>query len=326
MKGATLTIRASAPRQQRISTDHLYTAIVGIAFLGVLAFGTPYAVTVATEVAIFALLATGLNILLGYTGLVSLGSSMLAGMGGYGIGAFGTLAGWPLHWAVPLTLISVAAFSALAGFLCTRAKGVGFLLITLALSQMAYGVATKSKSTGGSDGMTGIPRPDLSWLGLSSDDPRVFLGYAMLVMIAILAVLWKVINSPFGSVLKGIRDNEQRMSAMGYDVTGYKILAFVISSLTASVGGILQAQYSYFVNPESMSWQASGEVVLMVIIGGANFFLGPLVGSAIFVIVKQFLSGLTENYLLAFGIFFVLVVTLLRGGVLGAISALRAKR
>lgn len=283
-------------------------------------FWTQYALTIGTEVLVAALFAIGLNILIGTTGLVSLGSSMFVGLGGYGVGVTAALMGLPLTVGVPLTLLVVAAVAGVSGFLCIRAKGVGFLLVTLALSQMAYGIATKTKSTGGSDGMTGIPRPDFGWLGLSIDDPRVFYAYALFVTLAVMLLVWRITTSPFGSVLVGIRENERRMAALGYNVDAYKIGAFTVSSVIAAISGIIQAQYTYFVNPESMSWQASGEGVLMVIIGGAGHLLGPLAGSGIYVLVKQALSGITEEYLLVFGIFFVLVVTFLRGGVLGVLS------
>jgi branched-chain amino acid transport system permease protein len=165
--------------------------------------------------------------------------------------------------------------------------------------------------------MSGIPRPDLSSIGVSADDPRVFYYYVLAVAAVMIVLLWRIQASPFGSVLFGIRENERRAMAMGYAVQNYKIGAFVVSAVFCATAGILQAQYTYFVNPDGMSWQASGEGILMVIIGGSSAVLGPMVGAAIYVLVKQVLSFITTEYLMAFGIFFMLVVVLFRDGVFG---------
>jgi len=215
--------------------------------------------------------------------------------------------------------------STVVGIVCTRTRGVEFLLITLAFSQMFFGAAVKLRLTNGTDGMAGIPRPDLSLLGLSADNPIVFYYYVAAVAALSLILLARIIASPFGSVLIGIRENERRVMAMGYTVSFYKIGAFVISAVVCALAGILQAQYTYFINPDSMTWQSSGEGILMVIIGGANAILGPFIGAAIFVIVKQGLSLITGEYNLFFGIFFMLVVAFFRGGVTGAFRTLMGK-
>jgi branched-chain amino acid transport system permease protein len=288
-------------------------------------FASGYAMTLAVEVIIAGVFASGINLLIGYTGLVSLGQAMFLGLGGYGIAVGTALLGWPLWVSAPITLVVVAMIAAAIGAICTRTRGVEFLLITLAFSQMFYGAAIKLRWTNGSDGMSGIPRPDLSQLGLSAHSPVVFYYYILTVSALALLLLWRIVNSPFGSVLIGIRENERRVMSMGYAVANYKIGAFVLSAVFCAVAGILQAQYTYFVNPDSMSWQVSGEGVLMVIIGGTNVILGPFIGAAVFVVVKQALSLITEEYNLFFGIFFMLVVAFFRGGILGTLSTLIGK-
>jgi branched-chain amino acid transport system permease protein len=289
-------------------------------------FVSGYVMTLAVEVMIAGIFASGINLLTGYTGLVSLGQAMFLGLGGYGIAIGTALLGWPLWVSAPVTLVVVAAIAAAVGAICTRTRGVEFLLITLAFSQMFYGAMIKLRWTNGSDGMTGIPRPDLSWLGVSADSPTIFYYYVLAVAVLALLMLWRIVTSPFGSILVGIRENERRMMSMGYAVANYKIGSFALAAVICAVAGILQSQYTYFVNPDAMSWQMSGEGVLMVIIGGANVILGPFVGAAVFVVVKQALSMVTEEYNLFFGIFFMLVVAFFRGGVLGAISTLIGKR
>jgi branched-chain amino acid transport system permease protein len=288
-------------------------------------FASGYAMTLAVEVMIAGVFASGINLLIGYTGLVSLGQAMFLGLGGYGIAVGTALLGWPLWVSAPITLVVVATIAAAIGAICTRTRGVEFLLITLAFSQMFYGAAIKLRWTNGSDGMSGIPRPDLSQLGLSAHNPVVFYYYILTVSALALLLLWRIVNSPFGSVLIGIRENERRVMSMGYAVANYKIGAFVLSAVFCAAAGILQAQYTYFVNPDSMSWQVSGEGVLMVIIGGANVILGPFIGAAVFVVVKQALSLITEEYNLFFGIFFMLVVAFFRGGILGTLRTLIGK-
>ena len=281
--------------------------------------------TLAVEVMIAGIFASGINLLIGYTGLVSLGQAMFLGLGGYGIAVGTALLGWPLWVSAPITLVVVAMIAAAIGAICTRTRGVEFLLITLAFSQMFYGAAIKLRWTNGSDGMSGIPRPDLSQLGLSAHSPVVFYYYILTVSALALLLLWRIVNSPFGSVLIGIRENERRVMSMGYAVANYKIGAFALSAVICAVAGILQAQYTYFVNPDSMSWQVSGEGVLMVIIGGANVILGPFMGAAVFLVVKQALSLITDEYNLFFGIFFMLVVAFFRGGILGTLRTLVGK-
>jgi branched-chain amino acid transport system permease protein len=289
-------------------------------------FVSSYAMTLAVEIMIAGIFTSGINLLTGYTGLVSLGQAMFLGLGGYGI-AIGTgLLGWPLWVSAPVTLVVVAAIAAAIGAICARTRGVEFLLITLAFSQMFYGAAIKLRWTNGSDGMTGIPRPDLSLFGVSADSPVTFYYYVLAVSVVALLLLWRIVNSPFGSILVGIRENERRMMSMGYAVANYKIGSFALTAMVCAGAGILQAQYSYFVSPDSMSWQMSGEGVLMVIIGGASVIFGPFVGAAVFVVVKQALSLITDEYNLFFGIFFMLVVAFFRGGVLGAINRLIGKR
>jgi branched-chain amino acid transport system permease protein len=301
-------------------------AVAVPAALALPAVAPAYALTLAVEVMIAGMFASGINLLVGYTGLVSLGNAMFFGLGGYGVGIGTSLLGAPLWLSIPASLVAVAVIAAAIGGICTRTRGVEFLLITLAFSQMLYGAAIKLRLTNGSDGMSGIPRPDLSALGLSADDPVVFYYYVLAASVAAVGVLWRIVNSPFGSVLIGIRENERRTTAMGYAVGAYKVGAFVLSAVVCALAGILQAQYSYFINPDSMSWQLSGEGVLMVIIGGANAVLGPMVGAAVFVLVKQELSILTSEYMMVFGIFFMLVVALFRGGVFGAVRGLLGRR
>jgi branched-chain amino acid transport system permease protein len=306
------------PRSITMLRRRSYVAVVcAIALLLLPFLSGDYVLTLAIEVMIAGVFASGLNVLIGYTGLASAGHAMFYGLGGYGIGIGTAIYGWPLWVTVPATLACIALISTAVGAICTRTRGVEFLLITLAFSQMFFGAAVKLRLTNGTDGMAGIPRPDLAFLGVSADDPVVFYYYVACVAALAFVALALIVRSPFGSVLIAIRESERRAQAMGYAVGAYKIGAFGISGVVCSLAGVLQAQYTYFINPDSMSWQSSGEGILMVIIGGTGAILGPFVGAAVFVLVKQGLSLVTGEYNLFFGIFFMLVVAFFRGGVAG---------
>jgi len=276
-----------------------------------------YPVTLAIEVMLFAIFALGINILLGYTGYVSVGHSMFLGFGGYGVGVLTVLFGWPTWLAMPATIVIVAVLGLVTGVICMRVSRIQFLVITLALSQLYWGIAIKMRATGGDDGMPGISRPDLSWAGLSTHDTTVFYFYVLACTALALWLCWRIARSPFGSALVGIRENEKRMIALGYRVSLYKNAAFTLSGVVAGFAGILTAQYQQFVSPAAMTWELSGEGLLMVIIGGRQYFLGPVLGAAFFVLLKAKLSDITEEYIIVFGLFFMIVVALFSRGLAG---------
>lgn len=279
-----------------------------------------YYVSLLTEILIFGILVSGMNLLLGYTGLVSLGHAAFLGVGGYTTAIVTALLGYPV-WIGMIAAVAVTlAVSYLVGLLCVRTKAVQFLLITLAFGQMFYAAAEKTRYTGGDDGMTGIPRFDLGFIGLDSDHDRIFYFVVLAFFCVALFVLRRFVVSPFGRVLVGIRENEKRMLAVGYNTYPYKALAFGLSGLLSGLAGSLWVQHSFFINPQIMTWQMSGEALLMVIIGGSQAFYGPLVGAAFYVLAKDFLSDITDAYLLFFGLLFVLVVAFFHGGLAGVIS------
>jgi branched-chain amino acid transport system permease protein len=284
-----------------------------------------FTVTLATEILIFGIFVSGVNLLLGYTGLVPLGNAMFLGMGAYGIGVFANLLGWSLWLAIPATLLTVLVLATVIGIICTRTRDVEFLLITLAFGQMFYGAAIKTKATGGSDGLPGIARPDFSLININVVADTGFYYLVLAVAVAMLLIFWRLIHSPFGSVLVGIRENEKRMISMSYAVSYYKTGAFVIAALYAAVAGILSAQHTHFVSPEIMNWQIGGEAVLMVIIGGRRYVLGGILGAGIFIVVKYGLSRLTQDYLIFFGLFFMLCVAFLKDGIIGLCVGLRKR-
>jgi len=312
------------PMEPQAARDHktfLFTALGGLLFLIAIPFFVgEYYVSLASEILIFAVLTSGVNLLLGYTGLVSLGHAAFMGVGAYATAVGSSLLGYPV-WFVMLASVMVSLVIAYGiGLLSVRTKAVQFLLITLAFGQMFHAIAEKTRYTGGDDGMTNIPRIDLSILGLDADHDRVFYYFVLVCFVVALGLLRLIVDSPFGRVLVGIRENEKRMLALGYSTFPYKALAFGISGMLAGLAGSLWVQHSFFVNPHIMTWQMSGEALLMVIIGGSKAFFGPLLGAAFYVLSKDFLSDITDAYLMFFGLLFVLVVAFFQGGISGFIS------
>jgi branched-chain amino acid transport system permease protein len=298
-----------------------------LAMLAALPFvAAEYPVLLAIEVIIFAIYALGINFLLGYTGLISLGHAMFLGLGGYGLGVCSVLLGLPVLPSMLATLLIVALVAFVVGYVCTRTSGIEFLLITLAVSQMFYGLAVKTRWTGGDDGMSGLPRLDLTAIGVDLSRVSGFYFYVLGVALIVMWLAWRLVNSPFGSVLVGIRENEKRMVALGYNVTWYKIVAFTISGVISGAAGLLLAQKLYFVNPDIMTWMISGEGLLMVIIGGRQYFLGPVLGAAFFILLKEQLSGVTQHYIIFFGLFFMAVVALFKTGLAGVFVGLLTRR
>jgi branched-chain amino acid transport system permease protein len=309
------------PQAAQDQKTFLYIAGAGLLFLiAIPLFVGEYYVSLASVILIFAILTSGVNLLLGYTGLVSLGHAAFMGIGAYATAVGTSLLGYPV-WFVMLASIFISLVIAYGiGLLSVRTKAVQFLLITLAFGQMFHAVAEKTRYTGGDDGMTNIPRIDLTFIGFDADHDHVFYYFVLICFVIALGFLRIVVDSPFGRVLVGIRENEKRMLAVGYSTFPYKALAFGISGMLAGLAGSLWVQHSFFVNPHIMTWQMSGEALLMVIIGGSKEFFGPLLGAAFYVLAKDLLSDVTEAYLMFFGLLFVLVVAFFNGGIAGFIS------
>jgi branched-chain amino acid transport system permease protein len=288
----------------------------------------PYPLGLLLETCLFALFAMSLDLLVGWAGLVSLGHAAAFGLGGY------TLALLTLHGGVSLlpalagALLLAAAWAALTGALCVRGRGVGFLMLTLAFAQLLHTVAYKWTSvTGGSNGLAGIPRPPLALgpLGtLPVQGETAFYFVALTAAAAGGLLLHRVGRSPVGHILQGIRVNEARMRALGYPVVRYKVAALTLAGALAALAGALHAAYTGYVSPESLDWVSSGEVLIMVLLGGTGTLLGPVVGAGIFLFLREVVSTLTEHWMLYLGVLFMACVLLFPQGVVGVLRGRRA--
>ena len=279
-------------------------------------FLSPYLVTMVTKVLIFAIFAMSLDLILGYTGLLSLGHAAYLGIAGYTAGILMVHFGFDSLWVVmPLGVLSAGIFAAIIGYVSLRVSGVYFLLVTLAFGQLLSVVAVKWRAmTGGTDGLVGITYPDLGLSGFTWTASS-FYYLAFLAFVICFFLLHRITNSPFGRALVGIRENEPRMKCLGYNTWAHKYIAFIIAGLFAGVAGVLFAPLYKIMVPTHLGLTTSASVMLMVIIGGAGTLFGPAIGAALIVLLEHFASIYTpERWPLILGGVFVLCVLFMRGG------------
>jgi branched-chain amino acid transport system permease protein len=289
-----------------------------------------YVLGILSEILIFAIFAMSLNLLIGYTGLMSFGHAAFFGMSTYTVIALGVHLGISGWWGALAGIAASTALAAVIGLCCIRVAGVPFLMLTMAFSQLLFAAALKWRSiTGGTDGLVGFVQPELFGVALGTSASA---RYAMVALgfVLVLCFLWCLVRSPLGSIFIGIRDNEQRMRAIGYPVQRFKLIAFTISGGLAGVGGALYAMFNAFVSSDILHWQLSGDAMIMVVLGGGGTVFGPAVGAAIFLLLKNFISSYNEYWALWVGVAFILCVMFLRQGVWGALTgrtaAWQAKR
>lgn len=282
-----------------------------------------YGNEILTEVAAFAILAMALDLVAGFAGMVSLGHAAYFAVGAYAMAALCVFADWPALAALPVAILAAAVVALVTGALAVRLTGVFFIMITLAIGQMVYSYLFKNRTFGGDDGMSGIPRVELGWLGANSDDPVVFSLVAITLVVLVYLLLITISHSPYGQVLIGIHQNENRMRALGCPVRKYKLAAFTLSGAIAGLAGALIAQLTGFISPDLAFWTVSGEVLIMVIVGGIGTVIGPVVGAAVVIGLKHQLSSITEYWTFVMGVFFVIVVLFTEGGFYGLLVRLR---
>ena len=285
-----------------------------------------YYLGLVIEILIFAVFAMSLDLLIGYAGMASLGHAAYFGVGAYAVGLLAIKLHWSVWSALPAALIVVALVATLFGLLALRTRGSYFLMITLALSQVAWGIAFGWRSlTGGDDGLPNLPRPELvaGW-SLAGDRPFYFF-ILLLVGVGVL-LLTQVATSPFGFALRGIRESETRMQALGYNVWRYKFAAFIVAAVFAGLAGALYAYYNRFVSPDYLGVFRSAEVLLMVILGGAGTLVGPAIGAAVIVLLENVISAYTERWLIVIGTIYILVALFAPNGIIGFVRDFRARR
>ncbi len=293
---------------------------VGLVILaGVLAPTVLYPVLLM-KVLCFAIFASAFNLLLGYTGLLSFGHAAFFGGAAYVAGYLIRDQSWPVGAALMASTLAAALLGWVVGLLAIRRQGIYFAMITLALAQMVYFICLEVPQTGGEDGLQGVPRGTLATFDLSND---LTLYYVILTLsVLVFALIYRIIHSPFGQILKAIRENEPRAISLGYDVARYKLLAFVLSAGLAGLAGSLKMLVFKFASLTDVHWHISGEVVLMTILGGIGTVWGPIVGSSIIVALEDQLADKVGSLVtVIMGSIFVVCVLLFRRGIVGEATA-----
>ncbi len=276
--------------------------------------GDTFYVGLATRVLVFALAASSLNLILGFGGMVSFGHAAFLGIGAYSVAILmqnGIAAAW-IAW--PLAILLTAMVSLLIGWISLRTQGVYFIMITLAFAQMLYYLVISLKAYGGDDGLSLAARSSVGWgVDLSSDVHLYYLSLGALAMAMVFMV--RLLNARFGHVLQAIRENEVRMTALGFAVFRYKLAAFTLAGAVAGLAGILFANLNGFVSPAMMQWSQSGMLMMMVILGGVGHLYGGVIGAIAFLLLEEFLSHYTMHWQLGLGAVLLSVVLFAPNGI-----------
>jgi branched-chain amino acid transport system permease protein len=287
----------------------VYSALTGKVFI----------LTMFTRIVILALAAASLNLIMGYGGMMSFGHAAYLGIGGYAVGilAFEGVGSGFIQW--PVALIVSALFALVIGALSLRTRGVYFIMITLAFAQMAYYIASSLSRYGADDGLTIYKRSNFGAL-VDLSNRTQFYYVCLACLLGGLYLIWRIVNSRFGLVVQGVRSNEQRMQAIGFHANRYRLVCFVISGTICGLAGALLANNTDFVSPAVMYWTRSGDLMVMVILGGMGTLFGPVIGAIVFLVLEELLSQITEYWALIMGPLLLLIVLFARGGIMGLLG------
>ena len=271
------------------------------------------------KVMCFALFACAFNLLLGFGGLLSFGHAMFLGLAGYTSAHAAKVWGWNPELAVAFGTLSSMVLAYVVGSLAIRRQGIYFAMITLALAQMIFFFSLQAPFTGGEDGIQAVPRGHLFGLINLADNSNMY-AFVLVIFLACFLFIWRVVHSPFGQILKAIREHQDRATSLGYDTDRYKLLAFVISGALAGTAGAVKALVFQLASLTDVHWSMSGEVVLMTLVGGMGTLFGPVAGAAVIVSMQNYLAELGAWVTVVQGVIFVICVLAFRRGVIGEIA------
>ena len=284
--------------------------------------GNRFLLTLFTRIIILALAAVSLNLILGFGGMMSFGHAVYLGIGGYAVGMLaheGVYSGF-VQW--PVALAASALFALVIGALSLRTRGVYFIMITLAFAQMAYYVVAGLARYGGDDGLTIYKRSQF-FEPINLSNKMQFYYICLALLYASIYLVWRIVNSRFGMVVQGSRSNDMRMRAIGFPTFRYKLTCFVIAGTLCGLAGALLANHTDFVSPAMMYWTRSGDLIIMVVLGGMGSVIGPVFGAMMLLVLEQTLSGITEYWQIILGPLLLLVVLFARGGIDGLLGKVR---
>ena len=296
----------------------LWLALLGLAALVALPwFAGEYFVNLASQVLIAVIFASSLNLLVGYAGLTSLGHASFLGLSAYFSAWLGLKLGLGHAATAPAALALTTLMGMVFGWIALRATGLGFLMLTLALSQIVWGLGYRWVSiTNGDNGLSGLTRP--SPFGIDLDVSNNFYWFALLVTVLCLALITRLVHSPFGASIRGTRDQARRMSALGYNVWAIRWFTFVIASFFGAVAGLLYVYFHKFIHPSVMALTVSAEALLSVIAGGSGTLVGPVLGAILVVVLKGYVSAYVERWNMLLGFVFLFIVIFLPKGMVSA--------
>ena len=298
----------------------LTAVIIGFLFLAIVppianALEADFYMGLVARMMIFAIAAISLDLILGYGGMVSFGHAAYLGVGSY---AVAILAFYEIYDGFLQLIVAVVASALVAliiGFICLRTSGIYFIMITLALTQMLYFLGISLEEYGGDDGINTDRSVFFEWFDLG-DDTNLY--YLILFFVVICAWFsWRLINSRFGMVIRGSQSNDARMQAIGFPTFRYKLAAFVIAGVICGIAGFLLANLTEFVTPEYMHWFRSGEIMIMVLVGGMGSVFGPVFGAVVYLLFEEVISDITEHWMIIFGPLLVILVLFARQGIWG---------
>ena len=298
-----------------------------IVVLALLALSLPqwadgiYYINLASQVLIAALFALSLNLLVGYAGLTSLGHAGYLGMSAYLSGWLMLNLGWGHGASAAAALLGTTVMAAVFGLVALRATGISFLMITLALGQILWGVAYRWVGvTGGDNGLSGLTRPSPFGIDLGKADNFYYFALAVLLLVFACIAVW--VGSPFGASIRATKDQPRRMSALGFNVWLIRWIAFVVSGFFGAVAGLLYVYYHQFISPHSLALSNSAEMLLMVIAGGPGTLLGPLLGATAVVLLKNIASAYIDHWIMLLGFFYLFIVMFVPGGIVAGLDRL----
>jgi len=289
---------------------------------------------VGTRLVILAMAAVSLNLILGNGGMISLGHAGFVGIGSYAVGipAYHGVQDGLIHF--PLAIAAAALFALITGAICLRTKGVNFIMITMAFSQMAFFGFVSIEEYGGDDGLVIEMRSQFGdWIDLENNVTLFYLSF--LSLLAVIYLVHRIVNSRFGMVIAGAKGNERRMQSIGFNTYRYQLVGYVIAGTICGYAGALLGNFTSFIAPEMMDWSRSGEMIFMVVLGGSGTLFGPVLGAAAFLLLEEYLSPLLDFFLyegagiywhFSFGIILILVVLFAKGGISGLLDRLEEFR
>ncbi len=322
MSGSTPTSPSAAAVTQAPSRPGVTAALVVAGLVALIAAPFLFYPVFVMTLLCFALFAAAFNLLLGYTGLLSFGHAAFFGGAAYFTAHAAKVWGWSPELALLLGVAGAAGLGLVMGAVAIRRQGIYFAMVTLALSQMFFFACLQMPFTHGEDGIQSVPRGML--LGLVDlNRPLAMYFFVAAVFVLGLAIIWRIVNSPFGMILKAIRENEQRAISLGYSVARYKLSAFVMSAALAGLAGGLKALVLQFATLTDVAWQMSGEVILMTLLGGIGTMVGPVFGAGLVIALQNRLATSDFPVTIITGLVFMACVLLFRRGLIGELAASR---